>query len=128
MTIVSRESSSDVRTRQAYHRDVVRAIGARRPRVLELEDRDSGNPLDQPDTGLVEFLDAAVSFVNTTLWGTLCAPLVVHPMSLKDLRINDAVFGALLMQFAKKAGRPSAVTSAAIAVCGAYSPTCDLSF
>jgi hypothetical protein len=31
-----------------------------------------------------EFLDAAVSFANDRLWGTLSAGLVVHPRTLKD--------------------------------------------
>jgi acyl-CoA reductase-like NAD-dependent aldehyde dehydrogenase len=38
----------------------------------------------------VEFLHAAVEFVNNRLWGTLNANLVVHPKSLKDPRINQA--------------------------------------
>lgn len=43
----------------------------------------------------VEFLDAAVNFVNDRLWGTLNATLVVHPQSLKDPRINTAVERAI---------------------------------
>src|SRR6185437_5501844 len=39
----------------------------------------------------VEFLGAAVDFANNTLWGTLTAALVVHPKSLEDPRVRDAV-------------------------------------
>lgn len=50
--------------------------------------------LGSPDP--IEFLDEAVAFVNTTLWGTLSATLVVHPKSLKDPRINEAVERAIM--------------------------------
>jgi aldehyde dehydrogenase (NAD(P)+) len=43
----------------------------------------------------VEFLEQAVSFANDRLWGTLSAGLVVHPKSLKDPRIAEAVEGAI---------------------------------
>lgn len=39
----------------------------------------------------VEFLDQAVDFANNRLWGTLTATLVVHPKSLKDPRVSEAV-------------------------------------
>ena len=39
----------------------------------------------------IEFLDKAVEFVNERLWGTLAATLVVHPKSLKDPCIHEAV-------------------------------------
>jgi acyl-CoA reductase-like NAD-dependent aldehyde dehydrogenase len=38
-----------------------------------------------------EFLDRAVEFSNRTLWGTLCATLIVHPESLRDPDIAKAV-------------------------------------
>jgi acyl-CoA reductase-like NAD-dependent aldehyde dehydrogenase len=37
------------------------------------------------------FLDAAVSFVNQTLWGTLSAILIVHPQSLKQPEVAEAI-------------------------------------
>ena len=43
----------------------------------------------------LEFLDKAVDFVNDRLWGTLAATLVVHPKSLKDPRIHEAVERAI---------------------------------
>lgn len=43
----------------------------------------------------LEFLDKAVDFVNDRLWGTLAATLVVHPNSLKDPRIHEAVERAI---------------------------------
>jgi acyl-CoA reductase-like NAD-dependent aldehyde dehydrogenase len=43
----------------------------------------------------VEFLDKAVDFANNRLWGTLTASLVVHPKSLKDPRVRDAVDRAI---------------------------------
>jgi hypothetical protein len=38
--------------------------------------------LDAP--GPAEFLGRAVEFANSTLWGTLCVTLLVHPASLRD--------------------------------------------
>ena len=43
----------------------------------------------------VEFLEQAVDFANNRLWGTLAATLVVHPKSLKDPRISEAVERAI---------------------------------
>ncbi len=43
----------------------------------------------------VEFLDRAVDFANNRLWGTLSADLVVHPRSLADPRIAEAVERAI---------------------------------
>ena len=43
----------------------------------------------------VEFLDQAVRFANDRLWGTLTAGLVVHPESMKDPRIAEAVEQAI---------------------------------
>ena len=43
----------------------------------------------------VEFLERAVDFCNNRLWGTLNAKLIVHPQSLADPRINDAVERAI---------------------------------
>jgi acyl-CoA reductase-like NAD-dependent aldehyde dehydrogenase len=43
----------------------------------------------------IEFLDRAVEFCNNKLWGTLNANLIVHPQSLKDPRINEAVERAI---------------------------------
>jgi aldehyde dehydrogenase (NAD(P)+) len=43
----------------------------------------------------LEFLNAAVKFSNDHLWGTLSATLVVHPKSMKDKRIAEAVENAI---------------------------------
>jgi acyl-CoA reductase-like NAD-dependent aldehyde dehydrogenase len=43
----------------------------------------------------LEFLERAVEFANNRLWGTLSADLVVHPASMKDPRIADAVERAI---------------------------------
>ncbi|MEZ0336532.1 MAG: aldehyde dehydrogenase family protein, partial [Gemmatimonadales bacterium] len=43
----------------------------------------------------LEFLERAVEFANNRLWGTLTADLVVHPASLKDPRIAEAVERAI---------------------------------
>ncbi len=41
--------------------------------------------------GVVEYIDKAVEFANTSLWGTLNATILVHPTSLKDPAIAAAV-------------------------------------
>ncbi len=38
-----------------------------------------------------EFIDRAVAFCNTRLWGTLTATLIVHPQSLRDPAVAAAV-------------------------------------
>jgi hypothetical protein len=43
----------------------------------------------------VEFLKTAVKFVNEQVWGTLSATLIVHPASLKDPKVRDAVEWAI---------------------------------
>ena len=43
----------------------------------------------------LEFLDAAVNFADERLWGTLSATLVVHPKTMKDKRIGEAVENAI---------------------------------
>ena len=43
----------------------------------------------------VEFLDRAVDFANNRLWGTLSADIVVHPKSLKDPRVAEALERAI---------------------------------
>ena len=45
--------------------------------------------LDAPS--VASFLDRAVDFANQTLWGTLCATIIVHPKSLRDPSIAAAV-------------------------------------
>ena len=44
---------------------------------------------------MVEFLDRAVDFANNRLWGTLSADIVVHPKSLKDPRVAEALERAI---------------------------------
>lgn len=45
--------------------------------------------LDAPTT--VSFIERAVEFANQTLWGTLCATIIVHPKSMRDPNIAAAV-------------------------------------
>ncbi len=44
----------------------------------------------------VDFLEQAVSFANEKLWGTLSAGIIVHPKSLRDPRIAEAVERAIV--------------------------------
>jgi aldehyde dehydrogenase (NAD(P)+) len=43
----------------------------------------------------VEYLEAAVKFVNERVWGTLSATLIVHPSLMKDARVKAAVDKAI---------------------------------
>jgi aldehyde dehydrogenase (NAD(P)+) len=43
----------------------------------------------------VEFLERAVDFANDRLWGSLSADVVVHPKSLKDARVAEALERAI---------------------------------
>jgi acyl-CoA reductase-like NAD-dependent aldehyde dehydrogenase len=46
--------------------------------------------------GAIEgFLDKAVEFANNTLWGSLCAILIVHPKSLKITGVAEAIEKAI---------------------------------
>ncbi|MEE9159361.1 MAG: aldehyde dehydrogenase [Gammaproteobacteria bacterium] len=49
--------------------------------------------LNTSDT--IEFLERAVEFVNKKLWGTLTANLIVHPKTMKDPKIAEAVEQAI---------------------------------
>jgi hypothetical protein len=40
---------------------------------------------------VAEYVDRAVEFCNETLWGTLNATLIVHPSSLRDPEVKEAV-------------------------------------
>jgi acyl-CoA reductase-like NAD-dependent aldehyde dehydrogenase len=42
-----------------------------------------------------EYIDKAVAFCNDTLWGTLNVTLIVHPDSLKDPKVKQAVDRAI---------------------------------
>jgi hypothetical protein len=42
-----------------------------------------------------DFLDNAVEFVNNTLWGTLCAILIIHPKTLKKTGVAEAIDHAI---------------------------------
>jgi len=44
----------------------------------------------------LEYLDRAVDFANDRLWGTLSATVVVHPQTLKDPKISQAVERAIV--------------------------------
>lgn len=41
--------------------------------------------------GILEFIDRSVEFVNESLWGSLNATILVHPASLRDPQIAEAV-------------------------------------
>jgi acyl-CoA reductase-like NAD-dependent aldehyde dehydrogenase len=43
----------------------------------------------------IEYLERAVEFANDRIWGTLSATVVVHPRTLKDPRLNQAVERAI---------------------------------
>lgn len=45
--------------------------------------------------GVVEFIDRAVAFANQNLWGTLVASIYVHPKSLRDPEVAQAVERAI---------------------------------
>jgi hypothetical protein len=51
-------------------------------------------PLDAPRS-VPEYIAQAVEFCNDTLWGTLSASIVVHPASLRDPAIAQAVDRAI---------------------------------
>ncbi len=43
----------------------------------------------------LEFIDKAVEFCNNTLWGTLNATILVHPHTLRDLKVRYAIDRAI---------------------------------
>ncbi len=45
--------------------------------------------------GVAEYMERAVRFCNETLWGTLNATILVHPRSLRDPAVRDAVEKAI---------------------------------
>ena len=49
--------------------------------------------IDAP--GVPDFLEHAVDFANSTLWGTLSATLIAHPLSLRDPEVSAAVNRAI---------------------------------
>ncbi len=48
-----------------------------------------------PASSVVEYIDEAVDFCNQRLWGTLNASIFVHPKSLKDPAVAEAVERAI---------------------------------
>jgi acyl-CoA reductase-like NAD-dependent aldehyde dehydrogenase len=50
--------------------------------------------LDAPRS-VVEYIEQAVEFCNEKLWGTLSATIIVHPASLKDPMVADALERAI---------------------------------
>ena len=44
---------------------------------------------------VAEYIDKAVDFCNNSVWGTLSASIIVHPKSLKDPAVRDAVDRAI---------------------------------
>jgi acyl-CoA reductase-like NAD-dependent aldehyde dehydrogenase len=44
-----------------------------------------------PGDDAVDYLQRAVAFANTNVWGTLSATLLIHPASLKDPRVAQAL-------------------------------------
>jgi acyl-CoA reductase-like NAD-dependent aldehyde dehydrogenase len=51
-------------------------------------------PIDAPRS-IPDYIDSAVAFCNETLWGTLSASIIVHPKSLKDPLVAEAVERAI---------------------------------
>jgi acyl-CoA reductase-like NAD-dependent aldehyde dehydrogenase len=54
----------------------------------------SETPLD--GTGASDFLDRAVSFANERLWGTLSATIVIHPATLAEPGVAEALERAIV--------------------------------
>ncbi|MFW2389051.1 MAG: aldehyde dehydrogenase family protein [Polyangiales bacterium] len=48
-----------------------------------------------PASSIAEYIDAAVDFCNDKIWGTLACSIIVHPKSLKDPAVADAVERAI---------------------------------
>jgi acyl-CoA reductase-like NAD-dependent aldehyde dehydrogenase len=46
-------------------------------------------------SSVVEYIDEAVAFCNDRIWGTLNASIIVHPKSMKDPAVADAVERAI---------------------------------
>ena len=46
-------------------------------------------------SSIVEYIDQAVEFCNERVWGTLACSIIVHPKSLKDPAVADAVERAI---------------------------------
>jgi acyl-CoA reductase-like NAD-dependent aldehyde dehydrogenase len=46
-------------------------------------------------SSVVEFIDRAVDFCNDQMWGTLNASILIHPSSLKDKAVADALERAI---------------------------------
>ncbi len=51
-------------------------------------------PLDAPRS-VVDYLERAVDFCNDSLWGTLSASILIHPASLKDPAVAEALERAI---------------------------------
>lgn len=48
-----------------------------------------------PAESVVEYIDRAVEFCNERVWGTLACSIIVHPKSLKDPAVEEAVERAI---------------------------------
>jgi acyl-CoA reductase-like NAD-dependent aldehyde dehydrogenase len=48
-----------------------------------------------PADSVVDYIDKAVAFCNDRVWGTLACSIFVHPKSLKDPRVSEAVDRAI---------------------------------
>jgi len=48
-----------------------------------------------PASSIVEYIDTAVAFCNERVWGTLACSIIVHPKSLKDPAVAEAVERAI---------------------------------
>ena len=92
----------------------LRLVGSPKPGELpyafitDVDPERSEDPIyrDEPwcsilsETGLpggdpVSFLEEAVKFVNGKVWGTLCATIIVHPRTLKDPAVQQALEKAI---------------------------------
>ncbi|HXN00741.1 MAG TPA: aldehyde dehydrogenase, partial [Candidatus Dormibacteraeota bacterium] len=98
----------------AGRRDL-RTIGAARDGALPwtlLTDLDSADPNEEAfrmepfcsilsetaveNAGTLEFLDRAVHFANERLWGTLSATIVIHPSTLREPGVAEALERAIV--------------------------------
>lgn len=48
-----------------------------------------------PAANTVEFIERAVQFANSQLWGSLCASIIVHPKTLRDPLVAAAIEQAI---------------------------------
>ena len=77
---------------------IVRGLSATDEEEVAFKTEPFCSILSQTEVGSsdpVEFLEEAVTFANERLWGSLSAAIVVHPTTLRDPRVADALERAI---------------------------------